>query len=179
MKGNYCVDTVDFRNSFYNDFKILYDEGYLDWKINKAKNKKNNKPIPKVSVSSSAGKSTPILNKALRTAAVDYSKENGVKKKKTVYKSDSPLGINFDLQLKSIVESSVSIQRSTPIGDFSASYGFFSKSLRYESKEKVVVRINIKMYGKWEMISLVFTLSQEEIRIKMMMNIHMIMIDLQ
>lgn len=36
IKGNYCVDTVNFRNSFYNDFKMLYDEGYLDWKITKA-----------------------------------------------------------------------------------------------------------------------------------------------
>lgn len=36
IKGNYCVDAVNFRNSFYNDFKMLYDEGYLDWKITKA-----------------------------------------------------------------------------------------------------------------------------------------------
>lgn len=115
----------------------------------KNKNKKNNKSIPKVSVSSTAGKSTPFLNKVLRTAAVDYSKENGFTKTKTVYKSDSPLGINFDIQPQSIFESSVSIQLSTPLGDFSASFGFFSKSVRYESKEKGSGKKKYK--NVWEM----------------------------
>lgn len=115
----------------------------------KNKNKKNNKSIPKVSTSTTYGGSIPVLNRVLRTAAVDYSKESGKTTTRTVYKSDSPVGINFDFQPQSIFDSSVSIQLSTPIGDFSASYGFFSKSLRYESKEKGSGKKKYK--NVWEM----------------------------
>ena len=31
--GNYYVDRVNFRKTFYNDFKMLYEEGYIDWKL--------------------------------------------------------------------------------------------------------------------------------------------------
>lgn len=31
--GEYIVDTVNFRSTFFKDFKLLYDEGYIDWKF--------------------------------------------------------------------------------------------------------------------------------------------------
>lgn len=33
VDGNYIVDTVNFRSTFFKDFKLLYDEGYIDWKF--------------------------------------------------------------------------------------------------------------------------------------------------
>ena len=33
--GDYIVDTVNFRSTFYKDFKVLYEEGYIDWKFQK------------------------------------------------------------------------------------------------------------------------------------------------
>lgn len=35
MEGNYVVDNLNFRSTFYKDFKELFDEGYIDWKIPK------------------------------------------------------------------------------------------------------------------------------------------------
>lgn len=32
-EGNYVVDVINFRNNFYTDFKLLYDEGYIDNQI--------------------------------------------------------------------------------------------------------------------------------------------------
>ncbi len=31
-KGQYVVDSVNFRTTFYKDFKKLYDDGFIDWK---------------------------------------------------------------------------------------------------------------------------------------------------
>ena len=31
VDGDYIVDTVNFRSTFFKDFKSLYDEGYIDW----------------------------------------------------------------------------------------------------------------------------------------------------
>ena len=33
VDGDYIVDTVNFRSTFFKDFKSLYDEGYIDWKF--------------------------------------------------------------------------------------------------------------------------------------------------
>ncbi|MCM1052568.1 MAG: recombinase family protein [Ruminococcus sp.] len=33
--GDYIVDTLNFRNTFYKDFKSLFNEGFIDWKIPK------------------------------------------------------------------------------------------------------------------------------------------------
>lgn len=33
VDGEYIVDTVNFRSTFFKDFKSLYDEGYIDWKF--------------------------------------------------------------------------------------------------------------------------------------------------
>ena len=33
VDGEYIVDTVSFRSTFFKDFKSLYDEGYIDWKF--------------------------------------------------------------------------------------------------------------------------------------------------
>ncbi len=33
VDGDYIVDTVNFRSTFFNDFKSLYDDGYIDWKF--------------------------------------------------------------------------------------------------------------------------------------------------
>ena len=35
VEGDYIVDTVNFRSTFYKDFKTLYEEGYIDWKFQK------------------------------------------------------------------------------------------------------------------------------------------------
>lgn len=35
VDGDYIVDTVNFRSTFYKDFKTLYEEGYIDWKFQK------------------------------------------------------------------------------------------------------------------------------------------------
>lgn len=35
IDGNYVVDNLNFRSTFYKDFKELFDEGYIDWKIPK------------------------------------------------------------------------------------------------------------------------------------------------
>ena len=35
VEGNYVVDNLNFRSTFYKDFKELFDEGYIDWKIPK------------------------------------------------------------------------------------------------------------------------------------------------
>lgn len=33
VDGDYIVDTVNFRSTFFKDFRSLYDEGYIDWKF--------------------------------------------------------------------------------------------------------------------------------------------------
>ena len=33
--GDYVVDNVNFRNTFFKDLTSLYEEGYIDWKIPK------------------------------------------------------------------------------------------------------------------------------------------------
>lgn len=33
VDGDYIVDTVNFRSTFFKDFKSLYDDGYIDWKF--------------------------------------------------------------------------------------------------------------------------------------------------
>lgn len=33
VDGDYIVDIVNFRSTFFKDFKCLYDEGYIDWKF--------------------------------------------------------------------------------------------------------------------------------------------------
>lgn len=33
--GNYVVDTINFRNTFFKDLNSLYEEGHIDWKIPK------------------------------------------------------------------------------------------------------------------------------------------------
>ena len=33
IEGDYIVDTVNFRSTFFKDFKSLYDDGYIDWKF--------------------------------------------------------------------------------------------------------------------------------------------------
>jgi len=33
VDGEYIVDTVNFRSTFFKDFKSLYEEGYIDWKF--------------------------------------------------------------------------------------------------------------------------------------------------
>ena len=33
MDGDFIVDTVNFRSTFFKDFKALYGEGYIDWKF--------------------------------------------------------------------------------------------------------------------------------------------------
>ena len=33
VEGDYIVDTVNFRSTFFKDFKSLYDDGYIDWKF--------------------------------------------------------------------------------------------------------------------------------------------------
>ena len=35
LNGNYIVDVVNFRKTFYKDFKDLYDKGFIDWKFPK------------------------------------------------------------------------------------------------------------------------------------------------
>ena len=35
VDGDYIVDTVNFRSTFYKDFKTLYEEGYIDWNFQK------------------------------------------------------------------------------------------------------------------------------------------------
>ena len=33
VDGDYIVNDVNFRSTFYNDFKSLYDKGFIDWKF--------------------------------------------------------------------------------------------------------------------------------------------------
>ena len=33
VDGDCIVDIVNFRSTFFKDFKCLYDEGYIDWKF--------------------------------------------------------------------------------------------------------------------------------------------------
>ena len=35
VEGKYIVDNVNFRNTFFKEFKQLFEEGYIDWKFPK------------------------------------------------------------------------------------------------------------------------------------------------
>lgn len=102
----------------------------------KQNNKTNNKVIPKTTVSTTTGTGVSFANTVLRTVAIDYSKQGGSTTSFTIYDSDSPFGIDFNINPENIFESSVSFQLSTPIGTISKSVGFLSQSTRFEGNWK-------------------------------------------